>query len=221
MVYRDWPALLPQTEVWLVHLPGRTTRFAEPPIATMDALVAALSEAFTPHAHGRFGFFGHSMGARVAFELTRSLRQRALAQPRVLHLSACGAPHLPPRVPTLHSLPQSELVSSLQQRGGLPDAIVKNEELLGLVLPVVRTDLKLFETAPYVPQRPLAIPFVLYGGRADSLVSAEMLTAWQRHTSAATTTHWFEGEHFFISEQQAAVISAVAQETEAIFGSRP
>src|ERR1019366_8318419 len=60
-----------------VRLPGREARLAEAPFERMGPLVAALADQMDGYLDHRFAFFGHSMGAVVAFELARELRRRS------------------------------------------------------------------------------------------------------------------------------------------------
>src|SRR5690349_236164 len=70
--FRGWAAGLPESvEVSPVQLPGRETRFREPPFTRLGQLTEALAEALRPHLDRPFAFFGHSLGALVAFELAR------------------------------------------------------------------------------------------------------------------------------------------------------
>ena len=71
----------------------------------MAELVAALGDAIEPHLDEPFAFFGHSMGAVVAFELARLLRRRHRPLPRLLVASGARAPqfrrgHVPPPEPS-------------------------------------------------------------------------------------------------------------------------
>ena len=73
-VFRQWPAGLPvEFDVCAVQLPGRTVRLSEPPIASIPALVDGIVAAITPYLDIPFVFFGHSMGAILAAEVTREL----------------------------------------------------------------------------------------------------------------------------------------------------
>jgi hypothetical protein len=51
----------PEVDFCPVELPGRAARLDEPPLTSMSALM-------------EFGFFGHSVGACMAFEAARQLR---------------------------------------------------------------------------------------------------------------------------------------------------
>src|SRR5215213_9001369 len=92
-VFRGWAEGLPEAvEVCPVQLPGRETRFLEPAYTRLPALVEALAESLTPHLDRPFVFFGHSLGALVAFELARRLRRDGGPGPDRLFASGCGAP---------------------------------------------------------------------------------------------------------------------------------
>src|SRR5262245_63225231 len=75
-VFRGWADCLPgAVEVCPVQMPGRETRFREPAFTRLPPLVEALAASLRPHLDRPFAFFGHSLGALVAFELARRLRR--------------------------------------------------------------------------------------------------------------------------------------------------
>jgi surfactin synthase thioesterase subunit len=74
------------------RLPGRESRLKEQAFESMAQLVDALAAAIEPYTPQPFAFFGHSMGAVVAFELVRLLRKRGRPLPGRLIASAARAP---------------------------------------------------------------------------------------------------------------------------------
>ncbi|MCX6626110.1 MAG: thioesterase domain-containing protein, partial [Candidatus Solibacter sp.] len=74
-----------------VRLPGRESRLAEAPFERMGPLVAALADNIDSYLDRPFAFFGHSMGAVVAFELARELRRRSRPLPMMLIASGARA----------------------------------------------------------------------------------------------------------------------------------
>src|SRR5262249_5238616 len=64
----------PEVDFCPVELPGRAARLDEPPFTSMSALMEGLDHALQPLMGVPFGFFGHSVGACVAFEAARRLR---------------------------------------------------------------------------------------------------------------------------------------------------
>src|SRR5205823_631917 len=141
---RPWVDALPATiEVCPVQLPGREGRFGEPAFTRMAPLVDALARALPPHLGRPFAFFGHSMGALVGFELARLLRREHGLEPAHLFVSGCAAPQLRDPGRPLHRLPDAEFRQELRRLGGTPPAVLENDELMGLVLPLLRADFAL------------------------------------------------------------------------------
>jgi medium-chain acyl-[acyl-carrier-protein] hydrolase len=178
--YRPWRPVLARhgIHVMPVQLPGREKRIHEHPFTGMKSLVAAAMEALVPLPGPKRVLFGHSMGALVAFELTRSLALGRLQGPDLLIISSCCAPHVRRLRPFTYKLPDQELAAILREYQGAALEVLDDPELMRLLLPAVRADLQLFETYVYEPGRVLDCPIVAIGGEADSYVSVQELDAW-------------------------------------------
>ncbi len=212
--YRDWGALLPEDlEVVVLQLPGRETRLLEDPVTDATELTSALVDAVEPVLDAPFCFFGHSMGTMVSFELARALRRSGRPQPAALFLSAGRALHLPDPDPPIHQLPDREFVTELRARyDGIPGEVLSNEELLELVLPGLRGDMKLLETHDFVEEEPLDIPITCFGGREDHRLSHEDLEGWSRHTRGSFVFRRLPGDHFFLHSQRSLLLRYLADD---------
>ena len=166
----------------------------------MESLVARLAAEFVALEEGKrpFAFFGHSMGARLAFELSCALRRGKRPLPVHLFISACVAPHLRSNLGTIHHLPKVDFLAEIERIGGIPQEILAYEELLDLLLPMLRADLEVFDTAVNLPEPPLACPITAFSGMADPIVSQQALKEWSNYTSQTFSLHNFNGDHFFI-----------------------
>ncbi len=212
-VYRDWPDRLPDVELWIARLPGRGARFKEEALTRMLPLVQNLARHLPEdwEKEGDFAFFGHSLGARLAFELTRSLHRRHQRLPVHLLVSACQAPQLPLANRPIHNLPKDAFLKELQRRNGTPPEVLAHEELLDLLLPMLRADFAVFETAVYSSGPLLPLPVSAFGGRDDPLVSRDALQAWSEQTEEPFSVSYFAGDHFFLRTAEKELLAAIGR----------
>jgi surfactin synthase thioesterase subunit len=193
------PACMPgNVELWTVRLPGREQRLSEKPFRRMEPLVEALYEAMAPQLSGRFAFYGHSLGAVVAFEMARKIRRQGGQGPIRLLVSAHTAPQVGLSRPPFHTLPDKEFVDALRRLAGTPQEALENEDLMGLMMAALRADFEVDETYSYEEGPPLECPISAFGGIDDPDVSQADLEAWRTQTSQQFSLHMMEGDHFFI-----------------------
>jgi surfactin synthase thioesterase subunit len=198
-----WRQFVPNTiEVLPARLPGREARFHEPLITAFPVLVESLAAEIEPLLDRPFAFFGHSLGALVAFELARLLRKRGVRLPGSLLVAARSAPHLEP-LPPIYHLPSEEFLTTIQRRyGAFDDEIRQDRALMSKFEPILRADFTLFDTYRYSEDSPLECPVIAYGGSRDGLAMPSTLHAWQRHTSGEFGCRIFEGGHFFFEKDR-------------------
>ncbi len=187
-------------------LPGREDRAAEPPFEDMPALIAALHDAIRPFVNERSVFFGHSMGAGIAFELTRALRRSGSTLPRALVVSGAKPPQYRLNQQPRPDPPDEELAAQVRALGGVA------EDLIPLALPVLRADTQLYRNYRYEEEPPLPVPLITYCGDSDPNVSISEMGQWKDQTSASFTRRSFPGGHFYLKEHRDAVLQALAQD---------
>ena len=179
----------------------------------IESLVCDAARVLQKYLDVPFAFFGHSMGALVAFELARRLRGKYGLSPVHLFVSAHRAPHLPDPNPLICHLPDDELVAEIQRRyDGIPTEVTQASELLDYLLPVLRADLKMDETYTYSPERPFSCAITAFGGQQDTEVNYEQLAAWRDHTTASFKIKIFPGGHFFIQSSEAPMLEIISKE---------
>lgn len=154
--------------------------------------------------------YGHSMGARIAFEIAKRLQVYG-REPRCLIVSGARAPHFPKSNP-VYDLPDELLIGEIRKKNGTPDEILRDRELMQLLLPRLRADYTLADTAPLEQENAntrLKNSIVALGGLSDPDVSVEQLSGWESYTNADFTMHLFEGDHFFIQSSRHLVLSLI------------
>jgi medium-chain acyl-[acyl-carrier-protein] hydrolase len=210
--YRLWPGGLPEDlDVCAVQTPGRGNRLREPPLATIPALVDALLPALLPQMDRPFALFGHSMGAVAATELARALEERGGPLPRHLVVSARRPLHLPATESPLHGLSDAAFVTEIQHRyGGIPEEVRREPDLMALLLPTLRADIRALELHRPPARPPLGCPITAFGGTDDPNATREELEAWRGETRSAFRMRLFPGGHFYIDEYRPELLADLA-----------
>jgi medium-chain acyl-[acyl-carrier-protein] hydrolase len=183
----------------------------------MPDLLEHLTRDLLPLLDVPFAFFGHSMGALVAYEFARHLHDRFGTVPRHVFVSAARAPHLPDPDPPMSTLPDSAFLEQMTSLNGFPVELRNNHEFLQLILPTLRADIALCDSYSYVPGDPLPCPITVFGGRDDRRVTRAHLTSWAVHTAGRFRIRFCAGDHFFLASAHRQVIRAMRADLAPVF----
>lgn len=217
-IYQSWPGdLSEQVEVYSLQLPGRGSRWGEPPYNRIMPLVQKVSCVLHPFLDRPFVFFGHSMGSLIGYEVARELRNKYKLNPLLLFASGRPAPHIPEKEPIVHRLPDDDFVNHLKKLNGTPPNLLKDQELMNLMLPILRADFAICETYTYQAESPLSCPISAFGGIEDDEVSNDELEAWREHTTASFSLRIFPGDHFFIHNAKALVLQEISNKLSQLY----
>jgi medium-chain acyl-[acyl-carrier-protein] hydrolase len=208
--YREWPGHLPpDVEVIGIQLPGRGSQLRATPYAAMEPLVSDLCAGLRPVLRPPVSFFGHSMGALIAFETARELQRGEGLVLHRLFVSGSNAPPWRRSAQAIHRLGDQRMKQELSARYG---GAMPGPALLDLLLPAIRADFSVVETYRYRPGKTLSCPIVAFGGADDLNITAEGLAAWTRHTTSRCREHRLPGRHFFLESCPEALLGLVIAE---------
>jgi surfactin synthase thioesterase subunit/glycosyltransferase involved in cell wall biosynthesis len=211
LTYLSWKdALKGGADIVAVRPPARESRIRDAPFEDMDGLLEALHSEIEPHLESRrFAFFGHSMGAGIAFELARRLEN---TRPELLIVSSAKAPRYR-RQPSQEPDPSdSELLERVRALEGIPGDVLDNPALLELALPALRADTRLYRRHFFRPGKPLPVPIVAYGGESDPNLAPELLSGWADETQAEFKLRSFPGGHFYFNNPNSGFFEALLQD---------
>lgn len=194
-----------------IQLPGRENRLKEKPIADLSMLLEKLLPAITALLDKPFVFFGHSLGALIAFELCRALRRQGLPLPQHLFVSAFRSPELSNPNKKLHHLATPEFIAGIREYGGTSEQVLVNREMMDLFLPMFRADFSLHETYQYRHESALACPITALMGTEDPFVRPEYMLNWRNQTHANFQQIQYPGKHFFLHEHMASICQRLQQ----------
>lgn len=211
--YRPWRQTLPpEIDICAIQLPGRGNRLREPPLTKMAMAVELVGKEIVSLLDRPYAFFGHSMGAILAFEVARLLRRGGHQGPTHLFVSGHKAAQIPKTEPFTYNLPDAEFIEELQRLNGTPTEVLEYPDMMQIMLPLLRADFESIQTYLYRHEPPLDCPITALGGLLDPDISRETLEPWREQTTAAFNLQMFPGDHFFLHKEQARVLLTIAQE---------
>jgi surfactin synthase thioesterase subunit len=208
--YSAMSALLsPSFQVVAVQYPGRQDRLRERFLTTIDELADGVVAALEPALEQPIAFFGHSMGAMIAFEVATRMKARLDLAPAALFVSGRRAPSLYRVEDDIHLRDEASLVRELKGLSGTDARIFDDPDVLKMVLPSMRNDYRAVETYRWRPGPILDCRVVALIGTEDPKATVEETRAWGDHTTGEFDLHVFEGGHFYLTEHRREVADVI------------
>ncbi|WP_433665924.1 thioesterase II family protein [Nocardia sp. CA-136227] len=196
--------------VYAIQYPGRRDRIGEAPIGSLTELADQVAEALEPLLGAELAFFGHSMGATVAFETALRLEARG-RRLSPFFVSGRTAPSEPPPDKTIET-DDATLITEMERLANDPRSVAvlrTDAALAAAVLPSVRNDYHAIESYVHIPGEPLNCPIVGLTGADDPVVSPVQLERWRAHTTGAFELHIFPGSHFYLDARPAEIAHVI------------
>lgn len=199
--------LAPTIECGIVQYPARQDRRLDPPIDDLMVLADRVTDAVRPLADRPLAFFGHSMGATLAFEVALRLEAEGV-RPAMLFASGRRAPTRL-RDESVHTLDDAGVVRELRRLSGTDTRFLDDDELLSMILPAIRSDYTAIERYRMVPGSRVRCSVTALVGDSDPKTSLADADAWAEVTDGPFTRHVFSGGHFYLAQHQSAVINTI------------
>lgn len=208
--YRGWSRLLPaEICAQALTLPGRQSRRAEPLPVDWETLLDELHRAVleTLDDERPYAFFGHCIGAMLAYRLAVRLEADGDPAPSLLGMSG-WSPRGFFRAPEGHErLSMDEFGDLFKDLGAFPAELWDDPDMLDLVMPPVIADFRIavqYEDDGAVVECPL----VSYAGKSDPLlVEPDAMTAWTERSRRYLGHQEYPGGHFYVGEHATAVMA--------------
>ncbi|WP_210594428.1 thioesterase II family protein [Streptomyces sp. GESEQ-35] len=201
-------ALSPYVGTYAVQYPGRQDRRHEPCVDSIPELADAIFEVLKPWTDQPLALFGHSMGATLAFEVAVRVEERLGTSPTALFLSGRRAPsHFRPE--SVHTLDDAGIIAELATLSGTDPRVLREPEILDMVLPMLRSDYRAIETYRGRPGDRVSCPMTVLTGDTDERVSAEEAAAWADHACGGFSLRTFRGGHFYLNDHLREVAAVI------------
>ncbi|TDQ00510.1 thioesterase II family protein [Labedaea rhizosphaerae] len=211
--FHDWPDRLPDTvEVVAVQYAGRQDRGDEEPVSDVATLADLVAREVQPLLDRPVAFFGHSLGATIAFEVARRLRPRFPSPLTRLVVAARKPPAECGRGSRDRAGVRSDedLRRYLTRVGGRAPLVLANEELWQATVPALRGDLLMADTYTYTGGVPLTCPITVVAAADDRGCGLAEMRGWSGYTIGALDEHLVPGDHFFLNAPPAELFTVLA-----------
>jgi surfactin synthase thioesterase subunit len=179
-----------------VQYPGRRDRHDLPPVTSIPALADDICRMLAPLADSdrTVAFFGHSMGALLAFEV--ALRFESAGNPiAALFVSASAAPGV-----LANEYPHGsdrELLNIMADMMGTNRTFLENEEFVTSIQPTLQSIRAIVSyTCPL--EATLSCPVYAFLGDRDGIATYDRVTPWSKRTTSEFAVKVLPGDHFFI-----------------------
>ncbi|MFI1920517.1 thioesterase II family protein [Nocardia sp. NPDC020380] len=193
-------------ELLAVQYPGRQERRGESLIDDIGVLADQVAAVLPPDGKPTM-FFGHSMGATVAFETARRWEMLGRSPIRLI-ASGRRAPSLRARH-TIALDTDRDVLTEIERLNGTDTRLLEDEEMLSVIIPVIRNDYRAVEAYRCAPGATVGCAVLAVRGASDPRVTAADMERWRDHTTGSFATHTFSGGHFYLEsrfEELASVI---------------
>ena len=195
-----------------VELPGRRHREEFPD--SIDSMAKEISESIVQDKNEtQFGFWGHSMGALLAFQTAFYLEKSGIVKPDLLIVSGRQAPFSDYKGEFQCYMGEQALVDEMKRLGLLPELLLNSQEYMSEVVPLVFNDYKMNEEYVYHDEK-ISIPVVAHFGDNDIEATEQLLGEWKDVTSSSFSKKTFKGSHFYVYDEEIDYLS----ELENTFG---
>ena len=152
-------------------------------------------------------FFGHSMGALVAFEVARRFEQ--VGSPiAALFVSACAAPG---RI-GFEYIPDSDrgLLDAVKEMTGANPEFLEDKEFAEKILPTLR-GFKAISKYECEPDAKVSCPIYAFLGDDDEVATYDKVSGWSERTTAEFGARVFNGHHFYLNDHLGALVGDIEE----------
>ena len=150
-----------------------------------------------------FAFLGYSMGALVAFEVARFLQERHHRAPQVLMVVADEAPQTQKAFIDT-TLSDGQFIEELRKLNLSTADVLDNAEMLHMVLPSIKADMRIENEYDYNASPSLTCPIVAICGTLDKWCNERNMRPWSVNTRGTFEYNSVEGaDHIFLADPTA------------------
>lgn len=145
-------------------------------------------------------FWGHSMGASLAWKTATLVQQQSDIKLIQLVLSARRPPHVDQFEPNLMTCDDEQVVQAVCHYGLIDPSLLEDAEFRQDLITKVRADFAVANSTQQVGLAitPLPLPITVLGGDLDDTVDLSHLSQWAAYSLKKFKCVLFPGDHFYL-----------------------
>lgn len=188
-----------------LELPGRGKRHRENLITDKDQAIEDYYNQIKALRNGSpYLIYGHSMGATLGLSVAAKMEMAGDA-PKALIVSGNPGPGIKKSKDFLyHELDDFNFKKELLNLGGISTAITENKDLFDYFLPIIRADFECLEKG-FFSEEGLKLKTPIHALMGAGEETKNRIENWKNFTNGAFTSEIWNGNHFFIHNNAAAL----------------
>lgn len=199
-IFYSWANYLnPKINIYGFQAPGKEDRISEDLIIDLNTLIQNAVKELKQIINKPFVLFGHSMGSVLAFEIAKTLELENIT-PELVILSGRPPPRFGLRMNPISHLGDKELIAELHKLEGTDTRILENDELMELLLPIIRADFRISEAYKSSASLKINSPMIAIGSEEDPWLNKAEFKEWKDYSNSTTKIQFFPGGHFYLRE---------------------
>lgn len=193
-VYNEWN----DGNIIGIEYNGHGSLFRKDFYETIQEAADDISDEIINKEINNYALFGHSLGAIIAIETAYKLSLKKATQPKKIIVSGSRPPHLLHKSERIAHLNKELFMKKVFEMGGMPEEIMNNEELFELSYELLCADISMLEQ--YNPSEDIIVnvPLLACYGEQDKDTNGMDMQEWSNYTSDKFELMSFEGNHFYI-----------------------
>lgn len=194
-------------EIYMIDLNGRGERVDYDSYDTWDQLIndvyTQVDEIINQDNDG-YVLFGHSMGAKIVYDVYIKIKQKQNKSPMYVIFSGCKVHDANNEYYKLLQKPQKNFEEEYINLGGIPKEVLEDTDFKDYVFEVIKEDLRLL--SQYKPKSKIITEnVIILNGTNDDRSS---ISDW-KHLCSKISYRIYPGNHFFIFQYPDKVVNDI------------
>lgn len=183
-------------QICAFNYPGHESRYDENIQYSMQGIAQDMYRQISDYLDEDYCLLGYSMGGIICYELYQLIKRNHRKLPLHVFLVSADSPDEKSEYTDCENMTVKRVRDILTEMGGTPNEILESDDMLELLLPVVKGDLCAYEK--YIPTQDYKIDCNVTLIRGTNEDNTYCRQSWNGYFTKQCDYHEVEGGHFFM-----------------------